>query len=403
MFKTIDEALNWIMSSKKGEMTFKEFKRICKSLNNPQNGLNIIHVAGTNGKGSTIAFLRDLLMSQGFKVGSLQSPHYLTHLDRIRLNGKNISDEAFLRIINKNYDFFIHNHLGMFEMDYLIMLEYFKEEKTDFIIVETGIGGRLDSTNVVDDTKLSIITNIDYDHEEMLGDTLEKICFEKSEIIKDNSDVVVGYLSDNLKDIVKNKCNKTNSNYHEVKTYEYLKDRTFKYDDRIYELLSYATYQMDNASLALEALIILSKKYHFEIDYYEVKKAIANTYWAGRFELVHTSPNVILDGAHNPNGIKALCSSFDKLSGSKCIIFSALKRKDYQKMYTELEKHTDKLVVTLFNYNGSIEIDDINALYKEKDYKVAIKKAIKEYDNVLICGSLYFISEVAKEIDALVK
>lgn len=403
MFKTIDEALTWIMSSKKGEMTFSEFKRICKELNNPQNGLNIIHVAGTNGKGSTVAFLRDLLMLQGYKVGTLQSPHYLTHLDRIRLNGENIKEEAFLNIINKNYEFFINNHLGMFEMDYLIMLEYFKQEKVDFIICETGIGGRLDSTNVVDDTKLSIITNIGLDHVEMLGDTLEKICLEKCGIIKDNSNVLVGYLDENLKTIVKEKCKEKNSNYYEVENYEYIKDRTFKYCGRDYELLSYATYQMDNASLALKALEVLSYMYKFDIDYQKVKTAIKNTYWAGRFELVHQNPNVFLDGAHNPNGIEALCKSFDKLSGNKCIIFSALKRKDYLAMYEMLKEHCDKLIVTSFNYNGSIMVDDIDAENKENDYKKAITYAIKNYDNTLICGSLYFISEVAKEVGALIK
>lgn len=403
MFKTIDEALDWIMSSKKGEMTFDQFKRICAELNNPQNGLNIIHVAGTNGKGSTVTFLRDLLMAHGFKVGTLQSPHYLTHLDRIRLNGVNIKEDEFLKILNKNYDFFVSKHLGMFEMDYLIMLEYFKQEEVDFIITETGIGGRLDSTNVVDDTKLSIITNIGLDHTEMLGDTLDKICSEKCGIIKKDSIALVGYIDDNLKNIVKNKCAETSSRYVEVEPYTYIKPKEFNYLNHNYSLLSLASYQMDNAALALKALEILSKEFDFSIDYNKSFEAISNSYWAGRFELVHTSPNVILDGAHNINGVTALCKSYDELSGSKCIIFSALKRKDYRAMYDLLLKHCDKLVVTTFDYSGHIELEDIDAMYKEANYQEAIIEAANQYDNVLICGSLYFISEVAKKIGALLK
>ena len=395
MFKKIDDALKWIMASKKGEMSFKEFKEICNKLGNPQNGLKIIHVAGTNGKGSTVTFLRDLLMSQCFKVGTLQSPHYLTHLDRIRLNGKNIDDKSFLDILNSYYDFFVSNHLGMFEMDYLIMLEYFKREKVDFIITEVGIGGRLDSTNVVDDTILSIITNIGLDHTELLGDTLEKICVEKAEIIKPRSIALVGYIEDNLKEIVKKKCEETGSAYKEAKPYKVLGNRQFEYDNQKYELSSYATYQIKNASLALEAFRILSDKYGFKINQDKAYDAIKNSMWAGRFEIISEKPRIILDGAHNMNGCEALVESFDKLAGSKCIIFSALKRKDYKNMLNLLIKHCDKLTVTSFDNAGVIDLNDIDYEYKESDCLKAISDASKQYDNVLVCGSLYFISEVA--------
>ena len=403
MFRNISDALNWIMQQRKGEMEFSIFKDICAKIGNPQNNFKYIHVAGTNGKGSVVTYLRDLLMSQGYRVGTLQSPHYLTHLDRIRYNGQNIDDNYFLDIMNKNYDFYTSNGLGMFEIDYLIALEYFKEKNVDFVIVEVGIGGRLDSTNVVDNTLLSVITTIGLDHMEKLGDTLEKICYEKCGIIKDNSNVLIGYLEDNLKNIVKDNCQKHHCNYYETQEYLDLCNREFIYDDNKYKLLSYAKYQKNNASLALEAFKILSNLCNFEIDYLHAKDAINKTLWQGRFEIVNENPRVILDGAHNPHGIKALCDSFDLLKGKKCVIFSALKRKDYKTMCQMLKQHSDKLVVTSFDYNGSIDLNDIDNEYKDSDYVHAIKEAIKEYDNVLICGSLYFISEVAAHIESIVK
>ena len=190
MFANTEEAVRWISSRKKTDYSFDRFRKVCRMLGDPQNSLYVIHVAGTNGKGSTVNYLADLLMSQGFKVGTITSPQYLTYLDRIRVNGRNIDEESFLEIVNDNYGFFIENGLSMYEMDYLIMCFYFRKENVDIAVVETGIGGRYDPTNVSDFTKLSIITSIGLDHTELLGDTLTKICHDKCGIIKEGSDVL---------------------------------------------------------------------------------------------------------------------------------------------------------------------------------------------------------------------
>lgn len=397
MFKTIDEALDWIMAQRNENSTFEHFKQIMESIGNPQNDFYTIHVAGTNGKGSTVSYLRDLLISQGFKVGTLQSPHYISHLDRIRVNGINIPAETFLRIINNRLKFFKDNYLSMFEMDYIIMYDFFKEENIDVAVVEVGLGGRLDSTNVIDNTKLSIITTIGYDHMDRLGNTLELICKEKCGIIKDNSKVLIGDLPKQCRDIVIEEANKHNSEFFDTPIYDDLGDRRFKYNNEEYELESYATYQLHNASLALKAFEIVSKDYSFEMDLDKAKKALSKTIWENRFQIVKDNPRVILDGGHNVPGIEALVKSFDQFSGSKCIIFSALKRKEYKKMLDILIDHTDKLVITAFNNHE--EILDLNEFENTKfelnpDYIEAIDKAISEYDNILICGSLYFLSDV---------
>lgn len=396
MFKNIDDAINWIIEQRNDESTFEHFKHVCNMLNNPQNNFYTIHVAGTDGKGSTVTFLRDLLMNHGFKVGTLQSPHYLVHQDRIRVDGNNITDEAFLRIMNRYYDFFVENKLSMFEMDYIIMCEYFKECNIDIAVVEVGLGGRLDSTNVVDNTKLSIITTIGYDHMERLGDTLEKICFEKCGIIKNNSKVLIGHLNDSCTKVVEEVCRKRNAELYCLGSYEDLGERKFLYEGCEYNLTSYAKYQMHNASLAIKALRIIGEDYPIEINEDSVKNSIAYTTWPCRFELVKENPRVILDGAHNIHGVAALCESIDILEGSKCVIFSALKRKEYQKMINMLNEHCDELVLTSFDFSGVI---DLNSYKKDKyhiidDYSKAIDYAIPKFDNIIICGSLYFMCEV---------
>lgn len=394
MFETIEQALDWIQSRRNTGHTFDNFKNVCKQINNPQNGFYTIHVAGTNGKGSTVAYLRDLLMSQGYKVGTLQSPHYITHLDRIRVNNKNIPADTFLMILNSLYDFFIENDMSMFEMDYLIMCEYFRQENVDYAIVEVGIGGRLDATNVVDDTKLSVITTIGYDHMELLGDTLEKICFEKCGIIKDNSKVLIGNLPKDCIDVVKKNAIKHNSTFYQLDKYEVVDERKFNYLDQQYEITSYADYQIHNACLAISAFEIICDDCKIDINYDKAKKALATTIWQNRFEIVKQKPLVILDGAHNIHGVDAVSKSFDKFSGSKAIVFSALKRKEYKAMVEELEKHCDEIIITSFDNYGVIDIEEFSQYKTFENYADAIDYAISKYDNILICGSLYFLSDV---------
>ena len=392
MFKNIDEAITWIISRRNNNYSFEHFKSVCEKLGNPQNKLRQIHVAGTNGKGSTVTFLASLLRSAGFKVGTFISPHYIKHQDRIRINNEYIPDEDFLIILNRNYDFFIENDLSMFEMDYLIMVEYFLQENVDYAVIEVGLGGRLDSTNVVDNTMLSIITTIGFDHMERLGNTLPLICREKCGIIKDNSNVLIGELDEECKDVVKEIAKDKNSKLYKIGEYIDLGNRRFKYMNEEYSLNSYAKYQIHNACLALSAFKIISDIDKFNIDNDKAKDYLSKSLWRCRYEIVKEKPCVILDGGHNIHGINALVKSFDELKGSKCIIFSALKRKEYQKMVDVLKKHCNELVITTFNNNEVIDLSEFENT--NVDYKDAIDKAVKKYDNVLICGSLYFMSEV---------
>lgn len=403
-FKDIDEALEWIMSQRRGTNEFSRFRRLNEAIGQPDHNFKVIHVAGTNGKGSTVTYLRDGLLALGYTVGTLQSPHYRTHLDRIRVNGDNIESDRFLAYINEGYDFFVANDLNMFEIDYLIMCRYFIEKKVDFAIVEVGMGGRLDATNVVKQPLLSIIVTIGYDHMEVLGDTLGKICLEKCGIIKDDSAVLVGDLDQDLKDIVKDTAQKRHSEYLEVKKHPSIKERCFLYRDHEYELGTYAKYQIHNAAVALEALYYLDKKGWIKMDEAKVKDAFKKTKWQGRFEIIKKEPLVILDGAHNVDGIKALIESIKDIPLTKGILFSAIKSKEYDKMLRLLKKECDEIVLTKFQaFKGLMDTDFES---KELDIKIiadmmeAYRYLKDKYGCVIVCGSLYFISEFIERFDA---
>ena len=394
MFTSIEDAIEWIVTDKSRFRNLDEFRQILHETGDPQDDFYTIHVTGTNGKGSTINYLCDLLMSQGFKVGTFTSPHYVTHLDRIRVNGNNIPEDRFLEILNHDYDMFVREKLSTLQMDFMIMCEHFKREKVDIAIVEVGIGGRLDYTNVFHNTKLSIIASVGYDHMEKLGNTLEEICKDKCGIIKEDSAVLCGHLPDTCKDIVKEDAEEKNAKVYMLGEYKDLGDRHFLYDKEEYEISSYASYQLHNASLAIEAFHIVMKDKGLSIDEDAAKEALKKSLWHCRFEIVKEEPRVILDGAHNIHGVEALAESFDQFEGTKCIVFSALKRKEYRKMIDVLRRHCDRLIITDFPKSGVIDLKEFSDLLTIRDYKKAIGLAMETYDNVLICGSLYFMSEV---------
>jgi len=386
MFNNIDEALNFVMNCKRDRSIYNA-ERISNLLNNPIDKVKTIHIAGTNGKGSTLNYLRSLLQSDGYKVGTFSSPHYLTHLDRIRINDEHISEASFLKILNDNLDLIKKEGMGMFDIDFTIASIYFLQEKVDYALIEVGIGGRNDCTNVIKKPELAIITSIAYDHTEILGDSLEKIAYQKVGIAKKDCPLLISNVSKEAKQVIEDYCQEIGSSLFELQEVKKEKNKLI-YRSQEYILNTKADYQFFNASLALEAMHILNL---------EIKKeAISEAKWAGRYEIVNNKPLTIIDGAHNPEGIKASLESFKKEKGKKAIIFAALKRKSYQEMIDIAKKEAD-FILCEFNHYDCLKIEEVadKEITKIKDWKRAYR-SLKNYDAILICGSLYFISEVAE-------
>ncbi len=399
MFDNINDAITYIESKKINSTSLEDFKLIFKKYQNFQNEVKYVHVTGTNGKGSTSKMISDIVSLNNYKVGLFTSPHILVSNDRIRINDINISDEDLLGYINYFYNDIEEFKINFFQIYTLIALKYFYDRNCDLAVIEVGIGGLYDSTNVID-AIVSIITNINIDHTDKLGSSLREIAYQKAGIIKLNKDVVVTVKNQEALSVIKKQSEKLNANLKIINSVEsnLLNNKlNFNYKSNDYSLNSLATYQVDNALLSIEAVNILKSKYGFNIDLAKVKLALDNFEWIGRFELVSINPEIILDGAHNIAGIKALINSDDQNS---VVIFSALKDKDYHEMIKLLKNRYDELVFCEFDFYRSLKITDLSEydFMKFTNINDSLNYLKNKYPNrrIIICGSLYFISEISK-------
>ena len=278
---------------------------LAKHIGNPERNLKCIHVAGTNGKGSTSHLLASVLQEAGYKVGLYTSPHLKDFRERIAINGKPISEEYVTNFMNKNKAFFEANELSFFEMSVGLAFEYFIKEQTDINIIEVGMGGRLDSTNIITPL-VSVITNIGLDHTQFLGDTLELIAFEKAGIIKPNIPVVVGEYVSETKPVFLAKANDTQSEIYFA-------------SDLIVETYPSALlgdYQILNKKTVLQTIKVLQNKKLLSISETAIKKGflnvIKNTRLLGRWQQLNENPKIICDTAHNSHGLKIVLNQLQK-------------------------------------------------------------------------------------------
>lgn len=404
MFTTCDEAVDWITSRRNLSLGIESFRSLMSELDNPQDKIPSIHVAGTNGKGSTCTFIKDCLMEAGYKVATFTSPHLIKHQDRIRINGDWISDDDFLDLVNE-YQAVIETHeLNMFEIDFLLACLYFIRQHVDIMIIEVGLGGRLDCTNSMHQPMISIITSIGLDHMEYLGDTKEKIAVEKAGIIKQNGVCIVGDVEQNSMCEIVNISKRVNAKVLPVEKYTKISEDKFIVLENEYTIKSKASYQMKNATLAITALLSLKNSNKINIDEMMIQKGISKSVWEGRFEKIFDKPLVILDGAHNEDGIDALAEAVKICQKPWVFVFSALKDKQTYNMVKKLDDVADKVIVTQFDFYRvkSCEELQINKNIEcIKDKMIAIKKGMSlvgKNGTLIICGSLYFISEVREEL-----
>ncbi|CAH2214466.1 bifunctional folylpolyglutamate synthase/dihydrofolate synthase [Tepidibacter aestuarii] len=397
-------------------------------LGNPQDDLNIIHVAGTNGKGSTCSFINSMLISGGYKVGLYTSPYLESFTERIRVNSENIQESELARvteIVKTKVDNMVEsgfNHPTEFEIVTAIAFYYYKEQNVDFVVLEVGMGGRFDATNVVKKPLINVITPISIDHTDYLGDTLAKIAYEKGGIIKDDCEVVMYPQNKEsevvIQNIVKEKnCILTMAN---IEDKEITKMDVFgqvfncKVKDRMYDNLEIqlmGRHQVNNAIVALNVISILKDKYDFEISDENIYDGLKNTKWAGRIEVLRKDPLFIIDGAHNEDGANSLCNTIDGYMGDKDItlVLGMLKDKDVKTVCEILIPRCKDIITTKPNNPRAMKSSElkeiINSVGKEcascDDIEEAVKLAIKKTDknSVIICaGSLYMIGDIRSVI-----
>lgn len=382
-------------------------QRAVDLLGNPEQTYPIIHVTGTNGKGSTIAFMRELFASHCKKVGTFTSPHIVSIHDRICINGEPISDEDFIRLADQvkameQRLLETHDQLSFFELLTLIALVYFKEQEVDLVLLEVGIGGLLDTTNVVTG-EIAIITSIGLDHQETLGDSLVAIAEQKAGIFKPGNSAVIANLAPEAQLV----CQRT-ANDLGVTLYQANKDFSFRNGNFYSSLADFnhlilgleGAYQEENAALALQAFLLFMVQRNEKVDQEAVHAALQATKWAGRLEAV--TEHIYLDGAHNLPALERLVEFIqEKIQQGyqPQILFGALKRKDYSGMLSYLTEHLPDadLYVTSFDYQGSLEEQDLGGytiIASYRDFIDNFEASAQEKDLLFVTGSLYFISEV---------
>jgi len=405
MFDNIQTFIDYTTSRmSKGRFGLDHFISAMDSIGHPEQALKCVHIAGTNGKGSTTDYLRSILQEAGFKVGSFTSPHLEVHNDRIRINDIYISDEDLLRLGNRFLPLIEEYNLSMFEIDMLLAVHYFLENKVDIALFEVGLGGRLDATNII--TPLaSIITTIGYDHMEYLGDTLEEIAGEKAGIIKEGAPVFTAEDKENCLDVFRKVCESKHCTLNRIDPAQDIQmNGTLSFTTRGYhvELDTMALYQVKNASLALDTSLYL-RTIGYDLSDESILKGLRNAHWKGRFEIMSRKPLVIIDGAHNTHGISAMLESVKRLPRPLIGVFSALRDKDTSAMMIALLDVFDTVIVTHFDFYRAASLSelakDFPVIAIEDAHEALIKAlGMTGEGTLIITGSLYFISHVRQTL-----
>ncbi|MDD4069381.1 MAG: bifunctional folylpolyglutamate synthase/dihydrofolate synthase [Candidatus Izemoplasmatales bacterium] len=416
MFRNVAQAQEWIENIKRfgSKLDLKRMNRAVEVLDHPERTFKSIHVGGTNGKGSTSTYLKKILSHAGFKVGIYTSPYVVKFNERIGINDEYISDDDLVKYANILYPFTEKmleedETVTFFEVLTLMAFLYFRDNQVDYAIIEVGLGGLLDATNVIV-PEISVITNISYDHMKQLGNTLESIALNKLGIVKDNVPLITAIENKNLFPLFSEVTGKHNSrlkivNFDMVTEVEVKEQTKFKYHANEYVLNLTGFHQVKNACLAIETIRYLRVLNHIQVTENDIYQGLKNAFWPGRFELFNH--NVVIDGAHNIGGIQALIKSARAVFEGKYIkcLFSVMRDKEHKKIIEELDNFCDELYFTEFEYQRRADAEELfleSSHYHKsfhKDYKeifFKLKDNLQPNEVLIVTGSLYFISEIRK-------
>ncbi len=415
-----DQTLSYLYDLQKYGIKFglSSTSRLLNRIGNPQAGLKTIHIAGTNGKGSTAAMLSAILVRAGFTVGLYTSPHLVRFNERFRLNEQDIGDEEIINVFKRVRAVVDERQPPtFFEMTTAMALSLFAEKGVDWAILEVGMGGRLDATNVVQ-PQLTIINNVSFDHQEFLGSTLSRIAREKAGIIKKQVPLITAVKQPVALGVIKTRCSALNAPCYrlgrQIKVRS-LGERRFSYSglgwrlEKLHLPLA-GRHQVVNAATALGGLEVLERWGSYDLDVEQIREGLVRTRWPGRLELLGMKPPVLLDGAHNYAGIVALRQALQEEYTYKrlIVVLGIMADKDLRGMFLRLAPLADRIILTRPKYERAAEPESLRAVAGEFAARTelirpvgdALERAIRlatSEDLVLVTGSLYFIGEV-KEI-----
>ena len=375
------------------ELKLVNIAKFLEQLGNPQNDLSLIHVGGTNGKGSTCHIISSILQEHGFNVGLFSSPHMYDFRERIKINSNYIDKDFILEFINHNKNYITKNNLSFFETSFAIALCYFKKIKPEYVIIEVGLGGRLDATNIINPI-ISVITNIGFDHKKFLGNTLIQIANEKAGIIKSSADTVIGEYDENLNKVFESHALEKNSKIHYA-------DQSVNF----YKSDLQGFYQYRNINTAIKTI---EKMNSFVVDKTNLENGInnvvKNTNLIGRWQIIGTSPTIIFDVAHNFNSIKLIFEQLSKIKTPIRVVFGTLDKidqlncldlfpKNYHYYLCSPNVNRAMSVVVLKDYAEKLGLKYQTFKTVENAYKKAISDSNK-VDTILVTGSNYLFSQI---------
>jgi len=395
-----------------------KIKDFLSKLGNPQLNLKTIHIAGSNGKGSTASFTASILMEAGYKVGLYTSPHFVKFNERIAINGVLINDKFVANFINHHWDYIIQKQLTFFEVTTALAFEYFDKSGVDYGVIETGLGGRLDATNTINPLAV-IITSISLEHTNVLGTSITEITNEKAAIIKKGAKVFIASMPDEVEMIIRKKCSNTNCELFIIDNFINKNSNTIKLNSEQIEIKNIhlplkGDYQKGNALLAMMTVFECNLVDNIDILLRGISNTIKNTGLSGRYEYYNAEPTVIMDSAHNVDGLKSFLTEFGKESGrfgKKIVLFGAMKDKAVREMLSLLNEHFDEILLTEINYERSIKTAELLDICKNisiiargvSEPVELIRRFMKgdTKDCLVIIGSMYLLGEVKSILNNL--
>ncbi|MDG5786871.1 bifunctional folylpolyglutamate synthase/dihydrofolate synthase [Evansella sp. AB-P1] len=423
--KLYKEACDYVLSLKKNRNFngLGRMEKIVEELKHPEKEFNTIHIAGTNGKGSTLTYIKAILMEAGLTVGTFTSPYVQKYNDQIQVNGQTISDEEFLSLVEdikpivrkleKKQEYGVPVE---FEIMTAIALHYFSKRKVDIAILETGLGGRLDPTNIIRPL-VSVITNVGYDHMEFLGETLSEIGQEKAGIIKKDIPVVSGCKQREVIHVVEEVAKQHGAVLYQLNDYFFIdqKKESFSvhtekhtYGDLSTGMLGF--HQMQNGALAIMALECLTEKHLFQITKEQIKKGLMKGKIPNRIEVVQKDPLIIFDGGHNSEGLHALVNTLSKEFSNKrfTFLFSATKNKNINEMIDIMRQIGNEIIICPFKHEQGMDpvevyhsLPSTENIVVQEDWKHAYtnkSQSLRDNEALVVTGSLYLLREIRNEL-----